>query len=380
MERPIEVVALDRGKLQSVRTMSRARERAAAIVGAGIGAAVVLAAMLATMGLVTLAGLVVHAAVFFACWSVVAAAVAFACGRRAAERWRRYRLGPHVEADAFAMIDVELVRRGDHGYELSVVPGMSGAVEGGRADLPLEVFARPGGGRLPLPPAGRVRVELGAATFIITRTDEPPPASSYREGARALVGGATRRFARLAAAAIPFAALPSLLGAVPDALAVDMAGPFAIPRGAPAVMVEKLIRAKAQTQTSRLHECFDPMPLACQRDGYVAVGLSLSKDGEVLSHWVSRSTYREDCPVTECMAKTAASWVYEPMWEPMKLVLPIQVRRTRKPLPAQPQVTFASPPDALDAEAWRPVLLAAPPGEPPARPQARDLTFASPEE
>jgi hypothetical protein len=130
--------------------------------------------------------------------------------------------------------------------------------------------------------------------------------------------------------------LVSLVSAVPEARAVsELRNPHAIPKNASAWEIEKLIRARAQVQTRTLHACFDPMPIACQRAGLVSVGLSLSREGEVLSHWVSRSTFDDQtCPVSGCMAELAARWAYEPMPHAMKIVLPIQVRRTTKPLPS----------------------------------------------
>jgi hypothetical protein len=74
------------------------------------------------------------------------------------------------------------------------------------------------------------------------------------------------------------------------------------------------------------------MPLECQRPGYVGIGLSLSKSGEIRSNWIARSTYGRDCPVEQCMAEVAAGWFFEPLPESMQIVLPVQVLRTDKPL------------------------------------------------
>jgi hypothetical protein len=106
----------------------------------------------------------------------------------------------------------------------------------------------------------------------------------------------------------------------------------AIPAQATQWEVEQHIRARAQRQAATLHRCFDPLPLRCQRPGYVGVGIALSKDGEVRRHWVARSTFGDDCPVNQCMANVVAGWFFEPMPDGMNVVLPIQVRRTNKPL------------------------------------------------
>jgi len=65
----------------------------------------------------------------------------------------------------------------------------------------------------------------------------------------------------------------------------------------------------------------------------VGVGLSLTKDGEIRSHWIASSTYTESCPVTSCMADLVALWQFNPLPEPMRVVLPVQVLRTGKQLP-----------------------------------------------
>ena len=68
MERPVVVALLDRGELQSVRTLSPERERSAALWAAAGGAGLVLAAMALAAGLVKGFGLVVHAPTFFLSW------------------------------------------------------------------------------------------------------------------------------------------------------------------------------------------------------------------------------------------------------------------------------------------------------------------------
>jgi hypothetical protein len=304
----------------------------------------VLVAMTGAAAMVAALGLVVHAPTFFVAWLGVAGAVGVVAGRRAHARLGRYRLGAGIEADAFAMAELDLVSRAGKDYELGLVPGMSGAVESGRSSLPLEALSGRGSMRLPLPREGRVRVDFGTTTFVIGRRKEAPREDApFRERFRWLGVGAFRRLARAAACGAPVAMLATAVGSVPAALAVtDGDGRWMIPRTASPMEVERFIRAKAQVQAPSLHRCFDALPLRCQRDGYVGVGLSLSKEGEVLSHWISRSTFDEECPVTECMENVASSWVFEPMTDRMTLVLPVQVRRTSKPLVADQKVEFLS--------------------------------------
>ena len=100
--------------------------------------------------------------------------------------------------------------------------------------------------------------------------------------------------------------------------------------------VEKALRAEAQVQASALHRCFDVLPISCQRSGYVGVGVSLSREGEIRSHWIARSTYGAECPVEQCMSEVVANWFFEPIPKSIRVVLPVQV------LPAA-QVTSQCP-------------------------------------
>jgi hypothetical protein len=332
VERPVVVALFDRGELQSVRTLSPERERSAALLAAAGGAVLVLAAMALAAALVKGFGLVVHAPTFFLSWLGVAGAVAVASARWVSVRVGRYRLGADTEADAFAMTDVDLVRRSGADYEIGLCQGMSGAVEHARSSTPLEAFTRHGAVSIPLPFEGKVRVEIGTSTFVVARRKIGARAISLRERLRWLSSGTAHKLVRAAAVGIPVAALATLFGSVPAALAVtDLNERWAIPHTATPLEVERLIRAKAQFETPSLHQCFDPLPLSCHRPGYVGVGLELSRDGDVLSHWISRSTYDErDCPVTSCMEKVVAGWSFSPMRERMNVVLPIQVKRTRR--------------------------------------------------
>src|SRR5205814_3598489 len=146
--------------------------------------------------------------------------------------------------------------------------------------------------------------------------------------------GMARRFVPLAGVGVPVAAMATFLGAVPAAMAVSDADMrSSIPERATPLQIEQHIRAGAQRQARTLHQCFDPLPLACQHSGFVGVLVSLSETGEVESAAVSRSTYdRHQCPVSQCMANVVAGWFFEQMPAPMRVVIPIQVRRTHRPL------------------------------------------------
>jgi hypothetical protein len=354
VERPVEVAVFQRGELQSVRLLSPRQERRTAGVAAATSAAVVLAAMALTAVLVSAMGLVEHAPTFVVSWLGVAAGVAFLSARRASARARRFALGASIDADSFGAFEVDLVRRVGHrdDYDLGLVPGMTGSFDQGRSPMPIEALTRTGAVRIPLPTEGKVCIEFGPSTFVVRRrTDGPEPSLRFGEHlGRALT--AARSFVPLAGMGVPVAAIATMLGAVPAAMAVSDADMrSAISELATPLEIEQHIRSEAQRQVRALHKCFDPLPLACQRPGYVAVGVSLAKDGEVRSHWVSRSTYGKDCPVSQCMATVVSDWFFEAMPEPMKVVIPIQVRRTSRPL-YDPHPAIA-----------RPLILADPQGD-----------------
>jgi len=96
------------------------------------------------------------------------------------------------------------------------------------------------------------------------------------------------------------------------------------------------LRQEAQIQAHSLHQCFDLMPIGCQKKGYVGVGLSLSRAGEIRSHRIVGSSYGADCPVNQCLSDVVGTWFFEPLPQSMNLVLPVQVLRTDKPLPYGP--------------------------------------------
>jgi hypothetical protein len=139
---------------------------------------------------------------------------------------------------------------------------------------------------------------------------------------------------RRAAVPVQLAAIVAFLRTVPQAPAfTDADMKSAIPADATPWEVEKMLRQEAQLQARSLHACFDPMPMSCQRAGYVGVGLSLAKTGEIRSNWIARSTYGKECPVESCMSNVISTWFFEPLPESIRIVLPVQVLRTDKPLP-----------------------------------------------
>lgn len=349
MERPVIIAVFERGGLQSVRTLSPGRERWAAAVAGLCGGGLVLASMALAAGMIRGFGLVVHAPTFFLSWLGVAAAVGVFSARWVRARVSRYRVGADIDADAFAMSTVDLVRRSGEDYEIGLVPGMSGTIDQGRSAVPIESFTRRGPTEVPLPENGKAHIEIGSTTFVITRRVDSHSTLSFYEQFKWVAEAARRRLVRAAAVGTPIAALATAFGAVPAAMAMTDDGRFSIPESATPLQVERLIRAKAQFQASTLHRCFDPLPVFCQRSGYVGVGLALSRSGEVIDHWTARSSYGEECPVTSCIEQVVADWAYEPMKQGMNVIIPVQVKRTAKPLVPPQSVIFVQPYSATDA-------------------------------
>lgn len=335
MERPVEVALFQRGELQASRTLSPRREWRAAGFAALTTATVVLLAMVATAMLISTMALVVNATSFVLSWLGVAGGVAVIAARRARARARRFVLGVHMDADAFGSTEVDLVRRVGHRdeYDLGLVPGMVGIIDYRRAPMPIESLTRHGPVRVPLPSEAQARIEFGSSTFVVARRAETcEPMLSWLERVRQGLG-ASRRFLPLASAGMPLAAMATFLGAVPFARAVnDRDMRSAISADASTCEIKQHIQLGAQRQVASLYQCFDPLPLACQKAGFVGVGIDLAKTGEVQDRWVSASTYDSECPVAACMVEVVSGWYFEPMPQPTRLVIPIEIRRTNRPL------------------------------------------------
>jgi hypothetical protein len=329
VKQEIEVAHLVNGEVISVRVLSARAERHAALVaGASVLALTGLGATTLAVGL-ALAGRIVHAPSFVALWVAVGLAVSMLAADRARARARSYLVGVDIEDDAFAPLTQALVRRTRAGYAMALAPGMSGVIEGSTASLEVEVLLRGGSSCVMLDPGTRAELTLGATTFVVRARPQGDAAA-----VEPLPRGFWRPFARRALLPIQLAAVFAFLRAVPESAALGEADmKSAIPADATPWEVEKLLRQEAQTQARTLHSCFDPLPMTCQHPGYVGVGLSLSRQGEIRSSWIARSTYGRDCPVEACLSNVISTWFFEPLPESMRIVLPVQVLRTDKPLP-----------------------------------------------
>jgi hypothetical protein len=271
---------------------------------------------------------VVNALPYLVVWMIAGAGAATVAAVRAVGRARCYAVGADIEDDAFAGTPMPLVRRTPGGYVMRLSPGMTGQLEGARAPIPLESVIGEGTVDVPLPAEARAEVNVGMATFVVRTGPDRGPVPE-------LPAGVVRRFARKALLPLQAAALASVL-----LCAVRVTGPIgdaemrsAIPSDATPLQVELLLRQEAQVQAGAFHQCFDVLPISCQKRGYVGVKLSLARTGEIRDHSIAGSSYGAECPVNQCLSDVVGSWFFEPLPQSMSLVLPVQVLRTDKPLP-----------------------------------------------
>jgi hypothetical protein len=328
MKYMVEVAHIVNGETVSVRRLSRARIRAGALMAVLlVSAAGVLAAGAAFVAARAF-GRSVFAPEFLGLWGAVGIAVAVIAHTRVSGRLSRYRVGSRLDVDAFAPCDVDLVRQSGDRFELNVVPGMIGQLHGRRAPMPLEALAAAGSRAVPLEPDTAAEVHLGSATWMVRSC--PAPESGDRDVPRDF----WKLFSRVAVVGIELGLVATLFSLIPRGETIDN---HRVRLQAPKVTTpweaEKWLRIEAQTQAASLHQCFDPLPLSCQHAGYVAVGVSLNREGELRSNWIARSTYGSDCPVDQCMKDVVSTWTFDPIPEPMRVILPVQVLRTEKPLP-----------------------------------------------
>ena len=327
MQYVVEVAHLVNGDVVSVRGLSARRERLGALTAVGFVLLVCAATMLLAVLVARFLGRALYAPGFVAVWVATVVALSVTAVTNVRRRLRRYTLGSRLDADAFAPVDVDLVRRVGNRFKLTIVPGMRGQVDNGRAPLPVEALLTAGPRTMTFDSGARAELSLGSSTFVVR--GRPGGGSAGVAPSRDLL----KLFSRTAAVGIQLALVASLFCAVPSGHAIDdRAGHLVGARATTPWEAEKWLRIEAQAQARSLHQCFDPLPLACQHSGYVGVGVSLTRDGEVRSNWIARSTYGGDCPVDQCMRDVVSTWVFDPLPEAMRVVLPVQVLRTAKPL------------------------------------------------
>jgi hypothetical protein len=335
LERVIEVVHLEHGRAVSVHTLSAARERR------GVWATLAFLAGGTALGIV-LSVLVAHAIqklvylpAFVGVWATLFLGLAWFAIPRVRGRLGRYTIGASLENDAFSQVSdrLTLVRRRADRFELTVLPGMHGHIENGRLPIPIESLLEGPSSTVNLDEGTVADVTLGPAQFIVRSRKFPTSTSASVASAAAIPADWMRPFARTAVLVFQGGLVASLFCLGPsgrpidDRMSIHMNLKTATPWEA-----EKWLRVEAQLQAPSLYACFERMPLACQRPGYVGIGVSLSGDGEIRSHWIARSTYDAECPVESCMSDIVSTWAFDPLPQAMRVILPVQVLRTDKPL------------------------------------------------
>jgi len=291
----------------------------------------------ATLAIRTL-GHAIYAPWFVAVWTATVLVLAGLAVRAVRRRLSRFVLGSRLDADAYAPCEVDLVRRVGDQFELTMVPGMTGHIEGGRAPLPVEALVAASPRVLVLDEGSTAHVSWGASTFVVRSRPGTSPSDPW------MSGDFFKLFSRTALVGVQIALVASLFAIVPSGQTIgDRAAHLVSPRITTPWEAEKWLRLEAQAQARSLHRCFDPLPLSCQHAGYVGVGVSLTRDGEVRSNWIARSTYGNECSVDECVKEVVSTWIFDPLPEPMRVVLPVQVLRTEKPLPLKVAQIFGAP-------------------------------------
>ncbi len=335
MKHVVEVVHMVDGDLVSARRLSARQERLGSLSATIATGLLTLGAMTTAAVFVRALGRSIYAPPFIAVWGATALAISVLAVSVVRRRLGRYVLGSRLDSDAYAPADVDLVRRTGEQFELTIVPGMMGHVENGRVPLPVEALVTTGPRTIVLCEGATAQLSMGASTFVVR--SRPGDTASGPWFSRELFN----LFSRVAVLGIQLAWVGTLFAVIPSGQTIgDRAAHLVAPRITTPWEAEKWLRIEAQAQARSLHGCFDPLPLACQHPGYVGVGVSLSRDGEVRSNWIARSTYGGECVVDACVKDVVATWVFDPLPEAMRVILPVQVLRTEKPLP--PAVAQAS--------------------------------------
>jgi hypothetical protein len=326
----VDIAYLMSGSVLSRRRLSQRGEWRAGVTAFALVAGMALTSALVVGVALQGAHRVVYATAYLVVWTIAGLGAAAVAAARAARRARSYGIGASIDDDAFAGAPLPLVRRTPRGYVMRLAPGMTGQLESGRSPIPLESVIGEGAVDMPLPADARAEVEVGLATFVVRSGPDRGPAPE-------LPAGALRRFARKALLPLQIAALASVLCAGRIGAQIGEADmKSAIPADATPLEAELHLRKEAQMQARTLHQCFDVMPISCQKKGYVRFDVSLARSGEIRSQKVAYSSYGADCPINQCLSDVVGTWFFEPLPQSMSVMLPVQVLRTDRPLPYGP--------------------------------------------
>jgi len=326
----VEVSHLENGNSLDVTTLSLARERRGGWMATRLVVLGSAAAMCLSAGVAGVVGKAVYAPPFLGLWLLVTAGLVGFSVHRVRRRLGRYVIGPRLDNEAFAPMASELSLVARHGalFSLTVAPGMHGHIDNGRAPLPIEALVVDRPVTLEFGPSASAEVAFGTSRFLIRSVVD-----SVVHTGPALPTSWTRPFGKVAVLVFQFGIVASLYCLVPRGTPIGNQANRISPKVSTPWEAEKWLRIEAQLQAPSLHQCFDPLPASCQHPGYVGVGVSLSREGEIRSHWISRSTFGAECPVDKCMSDVVSTWAFDPIPQAMRVILPVQVIRTEKPLP-----------------------------------------------
>ena len=329
-ELSVEVAYLINGAVASERRLSRRGEwRAGASAFLSVAALAAAAAAVVALALLA-AHRIVYGPAYLAVWLVVGLGAAGLAARRAVRRARSFRVGAAIDDDAFSAVALPLVRVRLAATGWRWRPDSRAASKGDARRCPSRPSrARGSGGALP---AGtRAELDLGAATFAI-RVGCPTPDDAYASAGGRASSGAVGAPADRAGRAGQRPVRGAGRGAA-QRVRHEVGHPCA--RHALGDR-EAHFALRPRRRRGRFTSASTSCRFPCQRSGYVGIGLALSRDGEIRSHWIARSTFGADCPVDQCMSDVIGTWYFEPLPESMKVILPVQVLRTDRPLPFGP--------------------------------------------
>ena len=212
------------------------------------------------------------------------------------------------------------------GYELAVAPGMTGRSRRAARRSPSRRWSR---GTHHADPAGRRRARRDRARQHDLRRARRRAAGREEPVSRAPV----KRFARPTLSVVQLMAVASFLYAVPVGAALGEADmKSAIPADATPWEIEKALRAEAQFRRARCTAVSTSCRSSASSPGtWASVSRSRRRARSGRAGSRARPTATTARSSSACPS-VISSWFFEPLPEPMQIVLPVQVLRTDKPL------------------------------------------------
>ena len=325
----VEIAYLMSGEVVSVGACLNAASGAAAALGVRLRLASAPAAALIVAAALPAAHRVVFGPAYLGRVGGRRPGCGGAGGRRAAARARgRTASAPPSTTMPSLPCRCALVRRTRNGYRLRLAPGSPAGSTAAERRCPSRACSTRASVDVPLAPDGRAELRLRRGD--LRRSSAPdagpapraagrrrPPLRSPRAAA-AGAGGAGQHLLRR----------PGRGADQRGRHAVRPFRPMPRPGRSKSCCGRRLRRRRARF-TSASTSCRSPASDPAT-SGWAS---RCPATGEIRSHWIARSTYGADCPVEQCMSDVVSTWFFEPLPESMKVILPVQVLRTDKPLP-----------------------------------------------